>query len=75
MCPNALFCVVRVCLHCASSCPCVSYTQVIAGKDKGTVAEIEKVLPTKGMVVVKGVNVKVRATALAQSSRAQTEYA
>jgi hypothetical protein len=33
---------------------------VIAGKDKGTVAEIEKVLPSRGMVVVKGVNVKVR---------------
>jgi len=34
--------------------------QVVAGKDKGTVAEVEKVLPTRGMIVVKGVNVKVR---------------
>jgi len=34
--------------------------QVIAGSDKGTVAEVEKVLPAKGMIVVKGVNVKVR---------------
>lgn len=38
---------------------CPRHQQVIAGKDKGTVAEIEKVLPTRGMVVVKGVNVKV----------------
>lgn len=34
--------------------------QVIAGSDKGTVAEVEKVLPAKGMIVVKGVNVKTR---------------
>ena len=33
--------------------------QVIAGADKGTVAEVEKVIPTRGMIVVKGVNVKV----------------
>jgi ribosomal protein L24 len=35
---------------------------VIAGKDKGTVAEIERVIPTRGMVVVKGVNIKVKPT-------------
>lgn len=43
------------CLH-----HCYCCCQVIAGKDKGTVAEIERVVPTRGMVVVKGVNVKVR---------------
>jgi ribosomal protein L24 len=32
---------------------------VVAGKDKGTVAEVEKVIPTRGMVVIKGVNVTV----------------
>lgn len=40
-------------------CDCM-LAQVVAGKDKGTVAEVEKVLPTRGMIVVKGVNVKVR---------------
>lgn len=40
--------------------------QVIAGKDKGTVAEVEKVIPNRGMIVVKGVNVKVSRV---QSSR------
>eukprot|EP00879_Flechtneria_rotunda_P000892 GHRR01001019.1.p1 GENE.GHRR01001019.1~~GHRR01001019.1.p1 ORF type:complete len:199 (+),score=84.17 GHRR01001019.1:214-810(+) len=34
--------------------------QVVAGKDKGTVAEIEKVIPKKGLVVVKGVNITLR---------------
>jgi hypothetical protein len=34
--------------------------QVIAGKDKGTIAEVEKVVPTRGLIVVKGVNIKVR---------------
>eukprot|EP00882_Tetradesmus_deserticola_P005828 GHRQ01006135.1.p1 GENE.GHRQ01006135.1~~GHRQ01006135.1.p1 ORF type:complete len:200 (+),score=111.38 GHRQ01006135.1:103-702(+) len=34
--------------------------QVISGKDKGTVAEVEKVISTRGMVVVKGVNITVR---------------
>ncbi|KAF6258527.1 translation protein SH3-like domain-containing protein [Scenedesmus sp. NREL 46B-D3] len=34
--------------------------QVISGKDKGTVAEVEKVIATRGMVVVKGVNITVR---------------
>jgi ribosomal protein L24 len=29
---------------------------VIAGKDKGTVAEVEKVLASRGLIVVKGVN-------------------
>lgn len=38
----------------------MAVVQVIAGSDKGTVAEVEKVLPAKGMIVVKGVNVKVR---------------
>lgn len=32
--------------------------QVITGADKGTVAEIIKVLPEKDMVVVEGVNMK-----------------
>lgn len=34
--------------------------QVIAGEDKGTVGEISEVLTKKGLVVVKGVNIKVR---------------
>ncbi|KAF8056755.1 RPL24 [Scenedesmus sp. PABB004] len=34
--------------------------QVVAGKDKGTVAEVEKVIATRGLVVVKGVNITVR---------------
>ncbi|WIA41560.1 hypothetical protein OEZ86_008926 [Tetradesmus obliquus] len=34
--------------------------QVVSGKDKGTVAEVEKVISTRGMVVVKGVNITVR---------------
>eukprot|EP00775_Hariotina_reticulata_P013593 gene13593-13718_t len=34
--------------------------QVIAGSDKGTVAEVEKVIPTRGLIVVKGVNISVR---------------
>ncbi|GBF92468.1 50S ribosomal protein, chloroplastic [Raphidocelis subcapitata] len=34
--------------------------QVIAGEDKGAVGEIEKVLTKKGLVVVKGVNIKPR---------------
>lgn len=38
--------------------------QVIAGEDKGTVGEIEKVLTKKGLVVVKGVNIKVGITAM-----------
>lgn len=37
--------------------------QVIAGKDKGTIAEVEKVVPTRGLIVVKGVNIKVGQTA------------
>lgn len=37
----------------------VLHAQVIAGKDKGTVAEVERVIPNRGMIVVKGVNVKV----------------
>lgn len=40
-------------------CACAWHMQVIAGADKGTVAEVEKVIPTRGMIVVKGVNVKV----------------
>ena len=32
---------------------------MIAGNDKGSVAEVERVIPTRGMIVVKGVNVKV----------------
>lgn len=43
----------------AVCCPPSTHQQVIAGKDKGTVAEVEKVNPTRGMIVVKGVNVKV----------------
>lgn len=38
--------------------------QVVAGKDKGTVAEIEKVISTRGLVVVKGVNITVSHAAL-----------
>eukprot|EP00877_Chromochloris_zofingiensis_P008557 jgi/Chrzof1/3955/Cz13g14230.t1 len=34
--------------------------QVVAGADKGTVAEITDVLTKKGMVVVKGVNIKIK---------------
>lgn len=34
--------------------------QVIAGKDKGTVAEIERVLTKKGEIIVKGVNIKLK---------------
>ncbi|KAI8464365.1 MAG: plastid ribosomal protein L24 [Monoraphidium minutum] len=34
--------------------------QVIAGEDKGTVGEVEKVLTKRGLVVIKGVNIKVR---------------
>jgi large subunit ribosomal protein L24 len=34
--------------------------QVISGADKGAVAKIQKVLTTKGMVVVEGVNKKLK---------------
>ena len=34
--------------------------QIIAGRDKGKVGEIERVLPTKSKVVVKGVNIKTK---------------
>lgn len=34
--------------------------QVIAGDDKGAVGEVEKVLTKRGLVVVKGVNIKLR---------------
>ena len=43
---------------CCTSC-CCCCCQVIAGNDKGSVAEVERVIPTRGMIVVKGVNVKV----------------
>jgi len=33
--------------------------QVIAGEDKGAVGEVEKVLTKRGLVVIKGVNIKV----------------
>ncbi len=39
---------------------CAHDVQVIAGKDKGTVAEIERVLTKKGEVIVKGVNIKLK---------------
>jgi ribosomal protein L24 len=32
---------------------------VIAGDDKGAVGEVEKVLTKRGLVVIKGVNIKV----------------
>ncbi len=42
---------------------------VIAGRDKGTEGEIEKVLPSEGRAVVSGVNTVIRHTRQSQTSQ------
>ena len=42
---------------------------VIAGRDKGTEGEIERVIPSEGRAVVSGVNTVIRHTRQSQSSQ------